>query len=799
MDLETGYQKAVPFGGLEEKIKEVRSSSSSLTGALHIVLEHAVSGDRLVMHGSVTGITGDWSDGGHHYILTVSDGATTNAQIDQALAQIYYRASESVGEKERELVISWVDGASTKTLLFRIPLANRPPVLRNWGIAARYHDITPAPGATEAPLDLGYHPFREYMPDILDNEGEVVRLEVVLADKAGGDLSADERVFLSQQLLDRVRVEGLVLRELRSSDGKARALVLESADGKTPVSPEFMSRILQGLSYRHGPSGRDVGERREISVAVFDGEAYSQMRTMEVRLVDKTPNPAGYVNTFIGTAKQSGMGVSSGTGNPDNEAGMTFPGAAYPFGAVRLTPETGKSEAYGGYRHDKDTSNTWFVVTALSGPGCFAAEGGDFAVGVGGRETRDLDKNTQESEPGYYKAVLRDILGSGRQVVLEAAVSSPRTATMRLTYQSNGPTGFLDLSGSVDLSEEAGHWVVTYSTSELGVCVNDKDSTFYVAMHIGEHQVSRVSKNRDRISFVLKSDQRAVDIKISMSYVSREGASRNIDVENPGWNDFEVEKEKARKAWNYYLSKVAIDEFQDGDHDKTDELDKWSIFYSALYRSLLHMNTASDVDGNYKGIGGAGVDKNLSEAPTYGYEDYAGTEGPPPKVYFTNFSGWDVYRSQMALVGLLAPALSQDMAVSLLEGGYVSGTDNWGDREIPRWTTGYRETSVMTGDPGPPSVSSLFMFGSRSVSLTSMLEVLDLSIRQARTLLGGDAHDVLEGAASEAAIAQMALWMSQQYSLPQAVREKARWLYEDARGSHRRSLENAGLSGVCKA
>ena len=194
-----------------------------------------------------------------------------------------------------------------------------------------------------------------------------------------------------------------------------------------------------------------------------------------------------------------------------------------------------------------------------------------------------------------------------------------------------------------------------------------------------------------------------------------QGASRNIDVENPGWNDFEVEKDKARKAWNYYLSKVAIDEFQDGDHDKTDELDKWSIFYSALYRSLLHMNTASDVDGNYKGI--EGYSKNVRNAPSYGY--YAGTEGPPLKVYFYNFSGWDVYRSQMALVGLMAPALSQDMAISLLESGYVNGTEshkdnNVADREIPRWTTGYRETGVMVGDPGPPSVSSLFMFGSRA-------------------------------------------------------------------------------------
>ena len=289
-----------------------------------------------------------------------------------------------------------------------------------------------------------------------------------------------------------------------------------------------------------------------------------------------------------------------------------------------------------------------------------------------------------------------------------------------------------------------------------------------------------------------------MDIKISMSYgafLDRGGASRNIYVENPGWNDFEVEKEKARKAWNYYLSKVAIDEFEDSGHRKGNAYDKWSIFYSALYRSLLHMNTASDVDGNYKGIGG--VSGNLRDAPSYGYGSDAGTEGPPPKVYFYNFSGWDVYRSQMALVGLMAPALSQDMAISLLESGYVTGIWDYGDREIPRWTTGYYETGVMVGDPGPPSVSSLFMFGSQSVSLTSMLEVLDLSSRHARSG-AGDGHHVLEGVASDAAIAQMALWISHQDSLPHALRSKARSLYVYARGRTDRALRLLDSSGYAR-
>ena len=198
------------------------------------------------------------------------------------------------------------------------------------------------------------------------------------------------------------------------------------------------------------------------------------------------------------------------------------------------------------------------------------------------------------------------------------------------------------------------------------------------------------------------------------------------------------------------------------------------------------MNTASDVDGNYRGVGG--FSENLRNAPSYGYGGDVGTEGPPPKVYFTNFSGWDVYRSQMA------PAL---MAISLLESAYNNGIGTLGDREIPRWTTGYQETGVIVGDSGPPSVSSLFMFGSRSVSLTSMLEVLDRSSRYARSSAAGG-HHVLEGAASDAAIAQMALWISHQDSLPQKVREKARSLYVHARGHSDRALNLLDSTGYAK-
>ena len=59
-------------------------------------------------------------------------------------------------------------------------------------------------------------------------------------------------------------------------------------------------------------------------------------------------------------------------------------------------------------------------------------------------------------------------------------------------------------------------------------------------------------------------------------------------------------------------------------------------FYSALYHSLLHPNVFSDENGEYPGF-----DRKVHTAA--GYTQYA------------NFSGWDIYRSEMQLLALVEP------------------------------------------------------------------------------------------------------------------------------------------------
>lgn len=104
-----------------------------------------------------------------------------------------------------------------------------------------------------------------------------------------------------------------------------------------------------------------------------------------------------YVNPFIGCA--------------DN--GHTFPGPAFPFGMVQVSPDTGNGTwAYcSGYMY-LDEKIWGFSQTHLSGTGC--PDLGDVQLqpftGAVSRENYHsaYRKETQRAEPGYYAVTLAD-------------------------------------------------------------------------------------------------------------------------------------------------------------------------------------------------------------------------------------------------------------------------------------------------------------------------------------------------------------------------------------------------------
>ncbi len=174
----------------------------------------------------------------------------------------------------------------------------------------------------------------------------------------------------------------------------------------------------------------------------------------------------------------------------------------------------------------------------------------------------------------------------------------------------------------------------------------------------------------------------SVGVRVGISYVSAQNAEANLRAENPEGAPFELVREKAHSSWNEILKRVEV---EGGTHDEQ------IVFYTALYHTLMGENLYSDVDGSYLGMDGR-VHKVVA----------------PQSAQYSTFSGWDVYRSQLQLLTLLAPDIGGDVAQSLLNQANQNGGE-WN-----RWTHNSGITHVMNGDPAAPAIADILAFGGKN-------------------------------------------------------------------------------------
>ena len=120
-------------------------------------------------------------------------------------------------------------------------------------------------------------------------------------------------------------------------------------------------------------------------------------------------------------------------------------------------------------------------------------------------------------------------------------------------------------------------------------------------------------------------------------------------------------------------------------------------FYTALYHSLLFPNVVSDVNSEYPGSDG----KVHTAA---GRQEYA------------NFSEWDIYRSEIQLVSLLAPQAAGNMAQSLVDDAEQTG---W----LPKWAIVGGDESQMNGDSVDPIIADVYAMGVRNFDVSGGAEV----------------------------------------------------------------------------
>lgn len=457
--------------------------------------------------------------------------------------------------------------------------------------------------------------------------------------------------------------------------------------------------------------------------------------------VDVVDDPAAYVDPLVGTAN----------------GGNTVPGAVVPFGMVSWSPETTRGDptrrpAPGGYQYDA-TRVRGFSLTHLSGTGCRGASGDvPFLPWVGevayapSADTDDrafsvrFSHANERAEAGYYQVRL----ASGVNVELTATA---RTGSGRFTFPpdekaavlvrtSDSEVGSSDAVARVDSASRTVSGQVS-SGNFCGYIDPVTRKSYYTLYFVAEFD-HPFSETGSWVNAVLKPGARearggtgwgddgypvsgkgsgvwvgfdtavgtAVNVRVGISYVSLDNARANLEAENGSAETFDAVRDAARGAWKERLRGILVGGGDEG---------RRRTFYTALYHALLHPNVFSDVTGEYAGMDGR----------VHTLSDGQGAQ-------YANFSGWDVYRSQLQLVTLLDAKVGSDIAQSLLNQADQNG-GVW-----DRWTHNTGATHVMEGDASAPAVAGIHAFGGTDFDAPAAFASLARAARVPTALDGSD-------------------------------------------------------------
>jgi predicted alpha-1,2-mannosidase len=394
-----------------------------------------------------------------------------------------------------------------------------------------------------------------------------------------------------------------------------------------------------------------------------------------------TAGPVSEVNPFVGTGRGPGPFVNS---NDEN----LFPGAAMPFGMVQLSPDT---ENHGFGYHYRQNAVQGFSMTHMSGAGC-PNEGEVFftptAGAVDGQVSDFASPYSHDQEtahPGYYRVHL-----SRWNVDVELSATT-RSGVAKIAYPAGQAANLLvPISHTLNHTMASSVRIVGDRTIE-GYVVNqvfcrrtDTYKVFFVmtfdhpfstfgtwegkdAIRVNNRSAEQTKDSQQVGAYVtwpVTAKPQSVTAQIAISYVDIAGAEENMEAEASD-KTFDQIHAEADKSWNDALSLIEV--FGGTTRDRR-------VFYTALYHSMLMPSVISDVDGRYLGF------------------DDAIHHVEPGHMIYGNYSGWDIYRSEMPLLALIEPQRTEDMAQSIVK-MYQQG--GW----IDRWPQLNRYSNVMVGSP----------------------------------------------------------------------------------------------------
>jgi predicted alpha-1,2-mannosidase len=400
-------------------------------------------------------------------------------------------------------------------------------------------------------------------------------------------------------------------------------------------------------------------------------------------------DPASHVKTTIGTTAGGNM----------------FPGPDVPFGMIQWSPDTSPDRSQGGGYEYNDTKLIGFSLTHISGPGCGAA--GDIPIlpMTGGLPSGDptthvepLSHTGEVATAGYYS------VQTGSPAITTELTATLRSAMARFTYPATTNANILfELLNSENGSQGSSAAIVgtnevTGSTTSGHFCGAGDQYTVYFDIVFDQpftaSQIITASGGKSPSAVFLTFDTTAKQVlqaKVAISFVSVANARANWTADNAQW-DFDATHTSAHAAWNNALNQVQISGGTAAEQE---------LFYTSLYHSLIHPNVFSDSNGQYMG-----------------FDNQVHSVSGAQKAQYANYSGWDIYHSQVQLSAIVAPQAMSDSAQSMLN----DAAQNNG--MLPKWALENGESYVMVGDPSDGIIAGYYAFGARAFDTKTALQVM---------------------------------------------------------------------------
>lgn len=400
------------------------------------------------------------------------------------------------------------------------------------------------------------------------------------------------------------------------------------------------------------------------------------------------------VNLFSGTA---------------GDNGQVDPGAAVPFGMVRVCPDS-DPRSHAGYDFAV-TRVSGISINRLSGVGCSGA-GGNLSIKPAGRNDElHIVKSTEKAWPGYYETTFDNGVRAGLTATVNTAVEQfmfPENSKKQLT---------VNFGASFERISEEWHRVISDREIEgfisaPNVCGRGQYRLYF---YLNTSEPFQIQSDKDKIAELVFNGKKNKPVEVRITVSSVDLATARNEQKQLSKTNFSRLVKMAGCEWEKVLSTIEVE------GNKAEQ----TLFYTLLYRVYLSPAVVSSADGKY-----FGTDGQIHE-----------THGTP---YYSSWSLWDTYRTKFPLLCLLSPDKMSHISQSLVR-LYQTGKENWSTRNEATPTVRTEHAGILLLDA--------YRKGIKNIRFADCYEAL---CREAAVLPMNSPDQKLEATADLWAMAQIA-------------------------------------------